>query len=62
MGCAVRSPRTCSPKDHRCGDVELQLRHADLGVTMRFDQAKNSLARAAGLPYASAQYGMLSAD
>jgi len=31
-------------------------------VTMRFDQAKNSLARAAGLPYASAQYGMLSAD
>ena len=31
-------------------------------MTMRYDQAKNGLDRAAVLPYASAQYGMLSAD
>jgi site-specific recombinase XerD len=43
-------------------DVQLQLRHADPRMTMRYDQAKNSLDRAAVLPYASAQYGMLSAD
>ena len=43
-------------------DVQLQLRHADPRMTMRYDQAKNSLDRAAVLPYASAQYGMLNAD
>jgi len=40
-------------------DVQLQLRHADPRMTMRYDQAKNNLDRAAVLPYASAQYGML---
>jgi len=43
-------------------DVQLQLRHADPRMTMRYDQAKNSLDRAAVLPYAFAQYGMLNAD
>ena len=31
-------------------------------MTMRYDQAKNSLDHAAVLPCASAQYGMLNAD
>ena len=43
-------------------DVQLQLRHGDPRMTMRYDQAKNSLDRAAVLPYASAQYGLLNAD
>jgi len=30
-------------------------------MTMRYDQGKNSLDRAAVLPHASAQFGMLSA-
>ena len=38
-------------------DVQLQLRYADLRMTMRDDQGKNSLDRAAVVPYASAQYG-----
>ena len=42
-------------------DVQLQLRHADPRMTMRYDQGKNSLDRAAVLPHASAQFGMLSA-
>jgi site-specific recombinase XerD len=40
-------------------DVQLQLRHADPRMTMRYDQGKNSLDRAAVIPYASSQYGML---
>lgn len=40
-------------------DVQLQLRHADPRMTMRYDQGKNSLDRSAVLPYASSQYGML---
>ena len=43
-------------------DVQLQLRHADPRMTMRYDQGKNSLDRAAVLPYASAQYGMLDTE
>ena len=43
-------------------DVQLQLRHGDPRMTMRYDQAKNSLDRAAVLPYASALYGLLNAD
>jgi hypothetical protein len=43
-------------------DVQLQLRHADPRMTMRYDQAKNCLDRAAVLPYASARYGMLATD
>jgi len=31
-------------------------------MTMRYDQGKNSLDRAAVLPYASAQYGMLDTE
>lgn len=43
-------------------DVQLQPHHADPRMTMRYDQGKNSLDRAAVLPYASAQYGMLDTD
>lgn len=43
-------------------DVQLQLRHADPRMTMRYDQGKNSLDRSAVLPYASSQYGMLNSD
>jgi hypothetical protein len=32
-------------------DVQLQLRHADPRMTMRYEQGKNSLDRAAVLPY-----------
>lgn len=40
-------------------DVQLQLRHVDPRMTMRYDQGKNSLDRSAVLPFASSQYGML---
>ncbi|MEO5949842.1 MAG: tyrosine-type recombinase/integrase [Candidatus Saccharimonadales bacterium] len=40
-------------------DVQLQLRHVDPKMTMRYDQGKNSIDRSAVLPYASSQYGML---
>jgi len=43
-------------------DVQLQLRHADLRVTRRYDQGNNSRDRAAVLPYAAAHYGMLDID
>ena len=40
-------------------DVQLQLRHVDPRMTMKYDQGKNSLDRSAVISYASSQYGML---